>query len=347
MNENVSAKDRGRNFSLSHDVLYFTHNETDFGNPLWKEASRRALVVRLSPFDDVAESRPHLFLFDEIRRELPEAYIDFAFFPKQRDIPILGKAGLPWLCGIASGRGAGDFDILVVSNAFTLELVNLMPALAGSGIPPRRSDRATGALPYILLGGSNALASGALLDIREGKIADSVPDGFFFGEGEVIAGKLVADILASRNDDEYFKLARVHAGFYPAGYEGSVVQASFRGSAPGIQSYPVLAGGYADTVRMDISSGCPSFCTFCFESWERKPYREYSLSSLSSLARKLKTLSGAETIELSSYNFNTHSDITGLISSAAKVFKQVNFMSQRVDILAEHPELVEDRKSVV
>ncbi|MBM4056589.1 MAG: hypothetical protein FJ264_18360, partial [Planctomycetes bacterium] len=34
------------------------------------------------------------------------------------------------------------------------------------------------------------------------------------------------------------------------------------------------------TGSLQISNGCPCFCAFCAESWERKPYRERSLSKL-------------------------------------------------------------------
>ena len=41
----------------------------------------QVLLVRLSPFVDVARSSPHLFLYGECRRVLPDAQIDFAWLP--------------------------------------------------------------------------------------------------------------------------------------------------------------------------------------------------------------------------------------------------------------------------
>ncbi|HUX75622.1 MAG TPA: hypothetical protein VMY40_03145, partial [Anaerolineae bacterium] len=52
-----------------------------FDNPDFENASYRVLIVRLSPFRDVDKSIPHLFLFQEVRQALPDAFIDLAFFP--------------------------------------------------------------------------------------------------------------------------------------------------------------------------------------------------------------------------------------------------------------------------
>jgi len=342
-------KDRARKFSLSLDSLLFTHPETDFENPVWEAAPFHILIARLSPFTDVSESRPHLFLYDEVRSAMPSSYIDFAFFPKHYDIPVLEKQNLPFWYGIASGRGANEFDCILISNACTIELINIIPALEKSGIPARQSARNVETCPYILLGGSNALASGALLEIHDNTFIDAVPDGFFFGEGEHIAGSLVYDILKNHKHGlssvekklQYFELVKKHTGYYHAGYNGTVKQNIHHEHFSVQHHYPVLASPTSNTVRLEISAGCPYFCNFCFEGFERKPYREIPFSTLLEQAKNLKTLSGADTIEISSYNFNTHTDIANLIEQLNSFFYRVNVMSQRVDILAEHQELID------
>ncbi len=344
-------KDRLRRFSLSNDDLLFTHGETDFENSVWDEASYHVLIARLSPFSDVTESRPHLFLYDELRSIIPSCYIDFAFAPKQYDIPILEMQNLPFWYGIASGRSAHEFDCILISNSCTIELVNLLPLLENSGIPARKSARKNNTYPYILLGGSNALAAGSLLELSDDIFTDSVPDGFFFGEGEHIAGQLVYDILkiqkskpeiaSTEKEQKYFELVKKHAGYYHAGYAGTVKQNINHKPFSVPMHYPLLASPTSDTVRLEISAGCPYFCNFCFEGFERKPYREIPLSTLLEAAKKLKALSGASTIEISSYNFNAHSDIVNLIQELNHFYSRVHAMSQRVDILAEHPELID------
>ncbi|HHT9109325.1 MAG TPA: hypothetical protein ACFYD9_11815, partial [Candidatus Wunengus sp. YC64] len=50
------------------------------------------------------------------------------------------------------------------------------------------------------------------------------------------------------------------------------------------------------TGNLQISNGCPCFCAFCAESWERKPYRERSLSKLLEAMRSAKAHQGLDTI---------------------------------------------------
>ena len=155
------------------DFLYTAHGERDFGNPPWEEAGARFLILRLSPFRDVERSTPHEFLYREVRQALPGAYIDFGFFPTSRDRAVLESGGVPLMHGIASGKDAVDFDVLLVSNAYTLEMVNLAPYLAGSGLPPTRTGRDSAPPgtkhPIVATGGTNALAWPALHPGAEGR----------------------------------------------------------------------------------------------------------------------------------------------------------------------------------
>lgn len=332
--------------SLSLDPLYQAHDELAFGNPHWLEArsGSRFLIVRLSPFRDVQRSTPHEFLYREIRQSVPDAYIDFSFFPTARDRSILRQAGIPFIHGIASARPALDFDHILVSNAYTLELINLAPVLAASGIEPTRLERERAELaghapyPLIVLGGSNAMASAALYDESSG---DALVDAVFFGEGEGSVGRLSAELAASGQSRAALeRIAGILPGFWPTAMRRPVTQAtaaaiSFPPGAP-----PALAGEEAGTIRLEITRGCPSFCNFCFEGWERKPYREQPLSSIVEQARLLKAQTGADAVELASYNFNAHTQIVSIILELQRLFQSVTFQSQRVDILARSPGLI-------
>ncbi|HWP69211.1 MAG TPA: hypothetical protein VN437_07910, partial [Rectinemataceae bacterium] len=99
--------------------------ERDMANPAWDEAAARILIVRLSPWRDIDVSTPHLVLFDEIRSAMKNAFIDFAFMPTAADRKFLSSRGLPWFFGRSSGKSPSDFDVIMVSNAFALELINL------------------------------------------------------------------------------------------------------------------------------------------------------------------------------------------------------------------------------
>lgn len=340
--------------SLSTDALYAAYSETAFGNPAWAAAEARFLIVRLSPFRDVERSTPHEFLYREARAAMPGAYIDFCFFPTRRDRAVLEAAGVPWMHGIASGRGALEFDALLVSNSYTLELVNLAPFLVSSGIPASRRAREAarepvsfessgGRYPLIVLGGSNAMASAAQYDEASG---DSIVDAVFFGEGEGAVRELVPGLAAAAREPRTARLAALEAlagrvrGFWPTASRMPVEQARAPADAYPSGAPPVLAGAEAGTSRLEITRGCPSFCSFCFEGWERKPFRERPLASVVAEARRLKAATGVDTVELASYNFNAHADVVGVITALHGVFWGVGFQSQRVDILARSPSLV-------
>ena len=335
--------------STSIDHLYAAHGERDFGNPPWESASARFLILRLSPFRDVERSTPHEFLFREVRSAVPDAYVDFGFFPVARDRQALESAGVPLMHGIASARGALDFDVILVSNSYTLELVNLAPYLTGSGFPSSRMERdAAGGrggvrYPLVILGGSNAMASAAVNDPRTG---DSLVDAVFFGEGEGRVAALAERLAGASRLEGSIRSAELEAigreipGFWPTASSMPARQAKASPEAYPSGVPPVLAGDEAGTMRLEITRGCPSFCSFCFEGWERKPFRERPVESILAEARRLKAGIGADTVELASYNFNAHSAIVDIIKSLQDMFWSVSFQSQRVDILARSPGLV-------
>lgn len=85
---------------------------------------------------------------------------------------------------------------------------------------------------------------------------------------------------------------------------------------------------------LQISNGCPCFCAFCAESWERKPYRERSLPRLLEELRTAKAHQGLDTVNLLSFNFNTHSELYPMILSFYKEIANISLKSQRFDLLS-------------
>ncbi len=128
-------------------------------------------------------------------------------------------------------------------------------------------------------------------------------------------------------------------GFWPCLHAAG---ARRRVPSPAVQPllrYPVLNGDSASTARLSITQGCPGFCSFCLEGWDRRPYRELPLESALSAARQLKRESGADNLDIYSFNFNTHEQVDDLIFELNRIFDRVSFMSQRLDILARSPGL--------
>lgn len=85
---------------------------------------------------------------------------------------------------------------------------------------------------------------------------------------------------------------------------------------------------------LQISNGCPCFCAFCAESWERKPYRERSLSKLLDSLKAAKAQQGLDTVNLLSFNFNTHTELYPMILSFYREIASVSLKSQRFDLLS-------------
>ncbi|MCE1195261.1 hypothetical protein LWX53_02025 [bacterium] len=332
--------------------------ERDMANPAWESAGARILIARLSPWRDVDISTPHLVLFDEIRRSMPEAYVDFAFLPTAADRKALSARGIPWFFGRASKKSPRDFDVVMISNAFALELINLPYLFSTAGIQASAAARAgEDGLPAIVAGGSNASAMGGLVQESPGErfpARDAIVDGIFFGEGEGAIGPL-ARLLAGTEDAgrpaagdraaaarrERLAHAAALPGFWPC-LLSSGAKRALSPTRPDTVAKPLVHNGpNASSARLSITAGCPGYCSFCLEGWDRRPYAEADIDRLLATARELRRATGAEDLELYSFNFNTHARIFDLIFELNRIFRRVSFMSQRLDILASTPGLAE------
>lgn len=318
----------------------------DMANPIFELASARILIVRLSPFRDIEVSYSHLVLFDEARRALPDAFIDFAFLPTAPDRKLLNAKCSAWFFGRASGRSPSEFDIILVSCSFTLELVNLPWLFAQSGIPTSRAERLrNNTIPFVFLGGSSAVTSGALLQIREGLPVDSLVDAIFFGEGEGRIAEIVrtASEGQKQNAAKQVILSEIAAqvkGFWPCSPEWKT-ERSICEDRPAVLTSPlVLNGEYAGHAKLAITAGCTGHCSFCLEGWDRRPFREKPFLELSNAASALKKTTGASDVELFSYNFNMHHEILNIVPVMGRYFMHVSLMSQRIDLLARIPHLL-------
>jgi radical SAM superfamily enzyme YgiQ (UPF0313 family) len=199
---------------------------------------------------------------------------------------------------------------------------------------------------------------------------DSLVDGIFFGEGEGRVDHLVSILVEYRSltmenahgmettatNIKHEMLARAAAeveGFWAAsllapglpvpGRSVSTTKATC--SAPQARhlpvDYPLLNSPEAHTAHLQIAYGCPAFCSFCFEAYDRKPYREIPLPDLLDAARRIKQAQGSEELNLYSFNFNTHADILALLPALHQLYDRVSATSQRVDILQHTPDLLE------
>ncbi|MEA3339365.1 MAG: radical SAM protein, partial [Chloroflexota bacterium] len=326
---------------LKQDSSFLPFDNPTFGNPDFGDAAYRVLIARLSPFKDVDRSIPHLFLFQEVRRALPDAFVDLAFFPNANERELFERENVPFLIGAQSLRPPSEFDLILISNSYTLELINLPYLLIRSGIPlfasQRQLQKAETEWPTIILGGSNAMAAQSI--IREN--GDSLVDGIFFGEGEGLVGDLVRHLQDSPKS--LAQAAQQIPGLWAAGSLHPTGKAILQKPAPQFlpMKYPLLNSPEARTASLQINYGCPAFCSFCFEGYDRKPYRELALRDVLAAAGQIKWAQGVEELNLYSFNFNTHQDILEMMLELHQLFDRVSLKSQRVDILEQTPGLLE------
>lgn len=322
----------------------------DLQNPAWGTAKLRVLIVRLSPLAHVEGSVSHTFLSAETRAAEAEAFIDFAFLPEKRDRAAFDKQGIPWFSGRISGQSPGKFDLILVSLAFTLELVNLAYLCTENALGfSARSRFENLDAPIVILGGSGTATAGSILSDKDKKL-DCMVDAFFFGEGEGAVERIVR-ITASGvlRKDALTRISEVEGIWVPVLTDRpSGGLDSTKGFRRIVRPYPrpelrmpILNTNTASTVRLAITAGCPGFCSFCLEGWDRSPYREVPKEEILSAAIRLRSGTGADTLEIASYNFNTHKDIVPLATELSRIFRRVNFMSQRIDILARSPGLAD------
>ncbi len=302
----------------------------------WEQRPFRVLLSRLSTWNDTLESFTHRLLYSMLR-DLPEVFPDLAWVPPHHDGEVMTTAGVPWLLGSQTKRGVEEFDCLAFSNALVQETVNVAVMLERSGIPLSRKSRMERVdLPLVILGGANSLYASALFG------EDPLVDGIFIGEEpEVIQSIFVKLAEAKRNHaskaEQIAALMDVPGFFVPDTTQPTTKK--FHASRPDLNRFKpletvVASEGVAGTASLQISEGCPYFCSFCAESWSRKPYREVGLDTARREALELKQELGLSKLDLYSFNFNTYEHVRPLVGGLLEDFHAVGLKSQRFDAIA-------------
>ena len=312
----------------------------------WDARPYRVLIARLSPWQDVLQSSTHRLLYAILRKQ-PCLFPDMAFIPPLRDTKTFRNANVPWWLSVGTHRHPKDFDCIAISNALVQEFINLAPALEASGIPISKQVRmADSSIPLLILGGANSLHSSLLWN------EDPLVDAIFVGEDpewiETIFTLCAEAKRKKQSKAQTLKtlVAQVPGFFLPEAIAlGKTTVEKVHASVPSINQHKVFepmmpAEEIAGVSALHISEGCPSFCSFCAESYARKPYREVPQGLAVEQALEMKTALGLEEIELFSFNFNNYEAIHTLIPDLLTRFGRVGLKSQRFDALAEDPALV-------
>jgi hypothetical protein len=292
----------------------------------------KVLFLRLSDIRDTAASSTHRVLADLVLAAAPSAEVDFAFLPAKRS---------PRVTGHFSGQCWSEFDLILVTNSFVQESVNLPWMLQANGVAPWADGRPD-SFPPILLGGSNAFAAQCLVT-PSGR---AVPDLLFFGEAEESLPRFIARWQkgAGGKRERLLQATDGLDGFWVTGSLPAlpVRQAVARTPPPQhTLALPLLDVETAGTVRVQVGAGCAAFCSFCFEGYERKPYREHAVEEVLAQARSLKIRYGARVAELDAFNLNAYAGLGELVGKCVRLFDKVSFKSQRADGIAACPEIID------
>jgi radical SAM superfamily enzyme YgiQ (UPF0313 family) len=310
-------------------------------NEEFDNRSFRVIITRLSTYWDTADSFTHKLLYQMITSQ-GDMYADLAYLPPLSDADVFNECGIPWILGTSSKYGADAFDIVALSNSIVQEIVNIPSMLKRSAIPLRKSERMEMPdIPLVILGGANALYTSSL------QTDDPFVDGIFVGEDSSrilqlfsIARECKKNKLTKRDILE--KLESVDGFYQPDSSKKTV-----KYTAAQIDTGAILKNGpvmytaeQMGSGNLAISEGCPCFCSFCAESWGRKPYRELPVDNIKTAVLEEKAMMALETIELYSFNFNMHSGFYHIINELVPLVASIGLKSQRFDMIAKDPEIL-------
>ncbi len=307
----------------------------------------RVLFTRLSTYFDTGYSFTHQLLY-QLAAGMEGVYPDLAYLPPRQDQQYFELGEVPWIVATQTKRGPRDFDLIGFSNSIVQELINLPSVLNKSGIALKKSERlADEGCPLLILGGANALYSSVLWT------QDPLVDGVFVGESDQAIKRLIEIARdgkrAGKSKAAVLKDLLEIPGFFepesPRSTRKSFIWSLNASEA--LEKGPVyFIEDQLGSSHLQISEGCPCFCSFCAESWDRKPYRERNRENLRKVALKMKASMGLDSVDLYSFNFNMHSDFYPVLWDLVPLFKHIGLKSQRFDLLAHDPEMIEFQHAI-
>lgn len=300
------------------------------------------LISRLSTYRDTALSITHGTLY-QIARDLAGCAADFSYLPPPKDGRIMSSDKIPWLFGTTTKAPWSEFGLIAVSNSIVQELINLPVILEKSGIERSYNKRIDNeSIPIIILGGANAANCSILMH------NDSPVDVIFAGGDYFLIQRIFETVrdmkTAGKSKREIcLALSNIDGAVLP---DKSSTTKAYNSSDLNRQiltkGSPVFYGEEtAGSGVVRISEGCQFLCSFCAESWQRKPYREADADIIVQKALELKQNCGFDSIDLYSFNFNMHSQIDKIVMELSKVFRSVGLKSQRFDMIAREPGMIE------
>lgn len=180
--------------------------------------------------------------------------------------------------GAVTGRKLREFDLILASANYELDLIYLAKLLGESGIEVFAEKRKAG--PTILVGGLAAMSNPEpFLEIA---------DASFIGDGEILLARLVRSISLLPDRPTGF-LDSIGEGLYTGAeitrkvfVENLDQSAHPTAEIRSMEVDPV----YGDGFYVEISRGCRWLCKFCLEAYAMYPFRYRSLENVRNLIRE-------------------------------------------------------------
>ncbi|HLE09789.1 MAG: hypothetical protein A2504_11270 [Bdellovibrionales bacterium RIFOXYD12_FULL_39_22] len=302
--------------------------------PLSEMANRpmSLLIVRPSSYADVANSFTHQYLY-QLAASNNNIFPDLAYLPSAVERKIFEKENISWVFGTKSKKAMSEFFAVAFSLSIVQEIINLPQMLRHSGIPLDKQERMKrDDLPLIILGGASALWTPILWG------ENSLVDLVFVGDDPATIEKLFAGLAQGKMERKSKDTILEQLACLPGVILPDVlrpVRYALAKSALQYERGPVLYNQESmGEGHLKISSGCRGFCSFCAESWEKRPYKDYECSSLLASAKRAKANMGLERIDLFSFSFNMYKELQPLLFGLLALFKAIGLKSERFDYLA-------------
>jgi len=353
---------------LNGGASYLGNEPNSVNKVLWSEADLRVLFCRLSPYSICSGSHTH-GLFSQILLENTKGvYVDAGYVPEKQDLKKFKKYGIPFWFGVSSKRSASDFDVLAISISVLMEKISLAPMLRGSGISLFKTQRIhEETSPILIAGGASILSCEELYGAFGSE--ESLVDLVFLGEGDTEIPKIFSTLkelkeegLTKKEIFKYLRKNRIPGVFEPDEYVHSYEKNKLVKIYPRYEETPEkmkrvtvepgslrictkkplyysLSDVSLGKAEIEISRGCPAFCSFCHEGWVAKRYREIPLKKIQTAIDEARVYQAATKINPFSFNFSYYSKIQSLIEYVQKNVGEMEAMSNRVDVLYEYPEL--------
>lgn len=196
-------------FKLAHGGAQYLGNEFNImPEEKFETAKLRVCILRLSTYADIDGAFGHYLISNFVEDYSDDIFVDFAFRPDDSDYSKLMDAQLPLLWANTTKRPLQDFDLIIISNSFPQERINIPILLLKSGIPMYRWERMDKTLPYydkcpiiVAAGlGASFIESMASDNPVKGVGENSWVELNAIGEGELLDLKLFQHYINVRED---------------------------------------------------------------------------------------------------------------------------------------------------